>query len=94
MDILSSYNSVLQVIAAFVIFIVGYLALFFLAILCLLVAEAVRQGVIFARASLRSPSSQPADALVAPVLASTGHFSPFAWAHKFTGGLIGAHKQH
>jgi len=94
MDIFASYNSVLQVIAAFVIFIVGYLVLFFLLILCLLVAEAIRQGVIFARASLGTPSSQPADALVAPALASTGHSSPFGWAHKFTGSLIGAHKQH
>jgi hypothetical protein len=94
MDMLSSYNSVLQVIAAFVIFIVGYLALFFLVILCLLVAEAVRQGFIFARASLRSPNSQSADALEAPAITSAGHFSPFGWAHKFTGALIGAHKQH
>lgn len=94
MDIFASYNAVLQVIAAFVIFIVGYLALFFLLILCLLVVEAIRQGVIFARASLGTPRSQPAGVLVAPVIASGGHFSPFGWAHKLTGGLVGAHKQH
>jgi len=47
----ATYNAVLQVAAAFVIFVIGYLALFLLVTLCLLFAEAVRQGIIFARAS-------------------------------------------
>jgi hypothetical protein len=52
MDVLAMYNSALQVAAAFLIFIVGYLALLIIIVLCLLVAEGVRQGFIFARTSL------------------------------------------
>jgi hypothetical protein len=55
MDVLAMYNSFFQVAAAFLIFIVGFLALLFLIVLCILAVEGVRQGVIFARASLSKP---------------------------------------
>ena len=52
MDVPAMFNSALQVAAAFLIFIVGYLALMLVIVICLLTLEAVQQGVIFARTSL------------------------------------------
>jgi uncharacterized membrane protein len=55
MNVVATYNSFFQVGAAFLIFIVGFLALLFLIVLCFLAVERVRQGAIFARASLSEP---------------------------------------
>jgi hypothetical protein len=55
MDVLATYNSFFQVAAAFLIFIVGFLALLFLSVLCFLAVEGVHQGLIFARASRSKP---------------------------------------
>jgi hypothetical protein len=45
-----SFNAVLQVIAAFVIFLLGYVGLFVFLILCLLIATGVYEGVMAIRA--------------------------------------------
>ncbi|MGD0401915.1 MAG: hypothetical protein ABSB66_01855 [Candidatus Acidiferrales bacterium] len=50
MDLLATYNYFFQIAAAFLIFIVGYLALLFLIVVCFLAVEGVHQSVIFARA--------------------------------------------
>jgi hypothetical protein len=52
MDFSSTYNATLQMIAAFLIFIVAYLALFFLIIISLVTWEALHQGISFAWLSL------------------------------------------
>jgi hypothetical protein len=44
MHVLATYNSFFQVAAAFLIFIVGFLALLFLSVLCFLAVEGVRQA--------------------------------------------------
>jgi hypothetical protein len=82
MDVLASYHSALQVVAAFLIFIIGYLALLLIIVLCLLAAEAVRQGVIFARTSLSKPAADH-KALSAAVVATVNRSSAFwGWAHR------------
>jgi hypothetical protein len=87
-----TYNAVLQVVAAFVIFVIGYMALFLLITVCLLLAEAVRQGVIFARASLGGQVLPAASAVLADSApAGEGNLST-GWAHKYSGSLVGAHK--
>jgi hypothetical protein len=55
MDVVATHNSFFQVAAAFLIFILGFLAILFLIILCLLAVEGVRQGLIFARESRSKP---------------------------------------
>ena len=52
MNFLATYNSVLQVAAAFLIFVVGYLALLFAIVAFLLLAEGLHQAFNFARVSL------------------------------------------
>ena len=52
MNILTLYDSALQVAAAFLIFVVGYLALLFAIVFCLLIVEGLRQAFIRARISL------------------------------------------
>jgi hypothetical protein len=52
MNFLATYNSALQVAAAFLIFVVGYLALLFAIVAFLLLAEGLRQAFNFARVSL------------------------------------------
>jgi hypothetical protein len=50
MGFVLSFNAVLQVIAAFVIFVLGYVGLFVFLILCLLIATGVYEGVMAIRA--------------------------------------------
>jgi hypothetical protein len=52
MNFLTAYDSALQVIAAFVIFIVGYLALFLSVMICLLLAHFVLESAGVARSHL------------------------------------------
>jgi len=52
MNFLTAYNSTFQVIAAFMIFIVGYLALFLSIMICLLLAHFVLEGSRMARTHL------------------------------------------
>lgn len=52
MNFLTTYNSAFQVIAAFVIFIVGYLALFLSIMICLLLAHFILEGSRMARTHL------------------------------------------
>jgi len=51
------YNSILQVLAAFVIFLLGYLAFFVLLIATLLIATGLYEGVKWIRAYTMSSSS-------------------------------------
>jgi|HubBroStandDraft_4_1064222.scaffolds.fasta_scaffold87231_3 hypothetical protein len=84
MDALAMYNSALQVAAAFLIFIVGYLALLIIIVVCLLAAEGVRQGFIFARASLTRSALDP-KAPSAPVGEIVNRSSAFwTWMHRLT----------
>jgi hypothetical protein len=52
MNFLTAYDSAFQVIAAFVIFIVGYLALFLSLMICLLLAHFVLESARVARTHL------------------------------------------
>ena len=58
MNILTTYNSALQVAAAFLIFVVGYLVLLFAIVVCLLLAEGLHQAFAYARATLLKPGAQ------------------------------------
>ena len=87
-----TYNAFLQVVAAFVIFVIGYMALFLLITLCLLLAEAIRQGVIFARASLGGQVLPPGDAFAGSNATLGSGLAAKGWAHKYTRSLAGAHK--
>lgn len=94
MDVLTSYNSVLQVAAAFIIFVVGYLAVLFAIVLCLVAAEGLRQAFNFARISLvKSATSgaehehNPVSITPVPALARSSAF--FGWTHRLTGSLAG-----
>jgi hypothetical protein len=53
-----TYNSILQVLAAFVIFLLGYFAFFVFLIMCLFIAISLYEGVIWIRAyAVRSASA-------------------------------------
>jgi hypothetical protein len=56
MNFLTTYNSAFQVIAAFVIFIVGYLALFLSIMTCLLLTHFILESARVARTHLVNPS--------------------------------------
>jgi len=89
MDFLATYDSALQVAAAFLIFIIGYLALLLIIVLCLLAAEAIRQGVISARTSLSKPIADHKE-LSPAVAARVNRSSAFwGWAHRLTEGPAG-----
>jgi hypothetical protein len=87
MDALAMYNSALQVAAAFLVFIVGYLALLLIIVLCLLAAEAVYQGVVFARTSLSKPTAAHEE--LSPAIAATvnGSSAFWGWTHRLTEGI-------
>jgi len=55
MNFLTTYNSAFQVIAAFVIFVVGYLALFVSVMICLLLGHFILEGARVARTHLVPP---------------------------------------
>jgi len=52
MNFLTTYNSASQVIAAFVIFVVGYFSLFVSTMICLLLAHFILEGARVARTHL------------------------------------------
>ena len=52
MNFFTTYNSAFQVIAAFVIFVVGYLAFFVSIMICLLLAHFILEGARAARTHL------------------------------------------
>jgi hypothetical protein len=66
MNFLTTYNSAFQVIAAFVIFVVGYLALFVSIMICLLLAHFILEGARMARTHL---VTLPREAVQVPSLA-------------------------
>jgi hypothetical protein len=88
MSDLASYNSAIQVAAAFLIFVVGYLALLILLVACILAAEGLRQGFIFARKSFSKPVLEPAEVSAAVVPAIHRSSAFFGWTHKLTEGLV------
>jgi len=90
MDALTTYNYALELAAAFLIFLIGYLAIFLAIAFCLLAAEAVHQSARFARTSLLKPLSDRTPP--APALAPADHRSSafFGWTHRLAGGLVGS----
>ncbi len=89
MNVLASYNSVIQVAAAFLISMVGYLALLFVIVFCLLAVEGLRQGFIFARKSFSKPALEATELSVAAVPAIQRGSAFFGWTHRLTAGLVG-----
>jgi hypothetical protein len=88
MNILTTYNSTLQVAAAFLIFVVGYLALLLALVVCLLIAEGLHQAFVFARVSfLKSGSNSPQPLLPTPTVVSSSGI--FGWTHRFAVSLTG-----
>lgn len=89
MDALAMYDTALQAAAAFLIFIVGYLALLLFLLLCLLAAEALRQGAILARTSY-SKSVAIHGGLSAAIAATVSWSSvAWGWMHRLAEGLAG-----
>jgi hypothetical protein len=90
MNILTMYNSALQVAAAFFIFVVGYLTLLFAIVLCLLIAEGLHQAFIHARISiLRSCLSDEEGLPLTPAPAVIRDSALFEWTHRLTVSLTG-----
>jgi hypothetical protein len=89
MNVLATYNSALQVAAAFLIFVVGYLALLFAIVALLLLAEGLHQAFNFARVSLlKSAGGEEQLPLTpAPVVLHGSAFS--GWTHRLTESLTG-----
>src|ERR1700734_2898085 len=89
MNVLATYNSALQVAAAFLIFVVGYLALLFAIVALLLLAEGLHQAFNFARVSfLKSAPGEGRLPLVAvPAVIAAPAFS--SWTHRLTESLTG-----
>jgi hypothetical protein len=86
MNILSMYDPALQVAAAFLIFVVGYFALLFAIVFCLLIVEGLRQAFIRARTSFLGAASSHA---LTPVPAIVTHSAFSGWTHRLTGTLTG-----
>jgi hypothetical protein len=89
MNILTMYDSALQVAAAFLIFVVGYLALLFTIVVCLLIAEGVRQAFVRARISLLNSGSSNAELPLTPAPAIVRDSALFEWTHRLTESLTG-----
>jgi len=89
MDDLATYNSALQVAAAFVIFVVGYLTLLFAIVALLLLGEGLHQAFNFARVSLwKAESSEVTIPMTsAPAVVGAPAFS--GWTHRLTESLTG-----
>ena len=86
MDALTTYNYALEVAAAFLIFLIGYLALFLAIAFCLLAAEAVHQSARFARKSLLRPLPDQ----TRPVPANHRTSAFFGRTHRLAGGSVGS----
>jgi hypothetical protein len=89
MNILTTYHSALQVAAAFLIFVVGYLSLLFAIVVCLLIAEGLHQAFIRARISLLKSSLSDAGLPLTPVPAVVSDSALFGWTHRLTVSLTG-----
>src|ERR1700722_5615701 len=89
MNFLATYNSVLQVAAAFLIFVVGYLALLFAIVAFLLLAEGLHQAFKFARVSFLKPALGEGQLPLAsaPAVPNVPSFS--GWTHRLTDSLAG-----
>ena len=89
MNVLATYNSALQVAAAFLIFVVGYLALLFAIVACLLLAEGLHQAFSFARVSFlkSAPGEEQLPLAHAPAVVDGPAFS--GWTHRLTESLTG-----
>jgi ABC-type transport system involved in cytochrome bd biosynthesis fused ATPase/permease subunit len=92
MDVLARYNSALQVAAAFLIFIIAYLALLLVIVVCLLAAEAVHQSVAFARTSLSKTMADHKEPSL-PIAETVNRSSAFGgWTHRLSHSLAGSLK--
>jgi hypothetical protein len=89
MNILTTYNSALQVAAAFLIFVVGYLTLLFAIVVCLLIAEGLHQAFIHARISLLKSGSSSVELPLTPAPAIVRDSAVFGWTHRLTVSLTG-----
>ena len=89
MNVLATYNSALQVAAAFLIFVVGYLGLLFAIVACLLFAEGLHQAFNFARVSLLKSSEVEGQFPLAPAPAVLGSPAFSGWTHRLTESLTG-----
>jgi hypothetical protein len=89
MNVLATYNSALQVAAAFLIFVVGYFVILFAIVALLLLAEGLHQAFNFARVSLwKAGSSEMTFPLTsAPTVVEAPAFS--GWTHRLTESLTG-----
>jgi hypothetical protein len=85
MNILTMYNSALQVVAAFLIFVVGYLVLLFAIVIGLLIAEGLRQAFIHARISLLRSGLVGAELPLTPAVVRDSAL--FGWTHRVTVSL-------
>ena len=89
MNVLATYNSALQVAAAFLIFVVGYLALLFAIVALLLLAEGLHQAFNFARVSLLKSTDGEGRLPLAPAPAILGSPAFSGWTHRLTESLTG-----
>jgi hypothetical protein len=89
MNVLSTYNSALQVAAAFFIFVVGYLALLFSIVALLLVAEGLHQAFNFARVSFLKSTSGEGQLSLAPAPAVIDAPAFLGWTHRLSESLTG-----
>jgi hypothetical protein len=89
MNVLATYNSALQVAAAFLIFVVGYLALLFAIVALLLLAEGLHQAFNFARVSFLKSTEGEGRLSLAPAPAVIGVPAFLGWTHRLTESLTG-----
>ncbi|MGB8541674.1 MAG: hypothetical protein WCD49_08560 [Candidatus Acidiferrales bacterium] len=89
MNVLSTYDSALQVAAAFFIFVVGYLILLFAIVVCLLLAEGLHQAFAYARISLLKPAASNVELPMTPASAVVSVSAFFGWTHRLTASVAG-----
>jgi hypothetical protein len=89
MNILTMYDSALQVAAAFLIFVVGYIVLLFAVVFCLLIVEGLRQAFIRARISFLGSGSSNMELPLTPAPAIVANSAFSGRSHRLTGTLTG-----
>jgi hypothetical protein len=89
MNVIATYNSALQVAAAFLIFVVGYLALLFAIVACLLLAEGLHQAFNFARISFLKSTVGQGQLPLASAPAVIDAAALLGWIHRLTESLTG-----
>jgi len=89
MNVLATYNSALQVAAAFLIFVVGYLALLFAIVTLLFLAEGLHQAFNFARVSFLKSVPGEGQLPLAPAPAVLGGPAFSGWTQRVTESLTG-----